>query len=87
MGDQTVTELGGQQAAVQWETPIRELPPDTLLAKLPGYGCSLLSALLPAQAMSWLLRLPRQLLTLQSWRWPQPHAQREVDLGQSLLLI
>lgn len=34
MGDQTVTELGGQQAAVQWETPIRELPLDTLLAKL-----------------------------------------------------
>lgn len=34
MGDQTVTELGGQQAAVQWETPIRELPLDILLAKL-----------------------------------------------------
>lgn len=33
IGDQTVTDLGGEQAAVQWETPIMELPPDTLLGQ------------------------------------------------------
>lgn len=44
MGDGTVTDLGGQSAAVQWETPIRELPPNTLLGQTwPGYGSSLLS--------------------------------------------
>lgn len=33
IGDWTVTDLCGQQAAVQWETPIKELPPDTLLGQ------------------------------------------------------
>lgn len=51
------------------------------LAKLVGIWIQL------AESLNWLLHLPRQLLTLQSWLWPQPRAQREVDLGQSLLLI
>lgn len=81
MGDQTITDLGGHQAAVQWETPSGSSHQLFCLAKLVGIWIQL------AESLNWLLHPPCQLLTLQSWRWPRPHAQREVDLGQSLLLI